>query len=190
MNANDNRRSVGIIAGSLRRDSFSRKVAENLADMLAPFLDVTPIDLRGLAMFNQDFDDEGLPPAAWSDFRRAVACLDSAVFVTPEYNRSMPALLKNALDIASRPPGQNAWDGKPGAIVGVSPGRLGALAAVQAFKQPASFLGLILMPQPEAYISQAADLFDARGQLQDEAARQVLQNFASAFVRWVERWRP
>lgn len=190
MNAKGSKKSIGIIAGSLRRESFSRKVAASLADMLAPSFDVKSIELGGLPIFNQDLDDEGRPPTAWRDFRREVAALDGVVFVTPEYNRSMPALLKNALDIASRPPGQNAWDGKPGAIVGVSPGRLGALAAVQSFKQPASFLGLILMPTPEAYLSQAADLFDARGRLSDASARQVLQSFSSAFIRWVERWRP
>ncbi|MDR0965560.1 MAG: NAD(P)H-dependent oxidoreductase [Myxococcales bacterium] len=187
-----NKRVIGVFVGSLRRDSFSRKVARSLSDILVAMADafeVKPIELSGLCLFDQDFDDDGRTPVAWSEFRREVKSLDGVVFVTPEYNRSMPALLKNALDIGSRPPGQNVWNDKPGAIIGVSPGRLGALASVQALKQPASFVGIHLMPQPEAYVSNAASLFDATGRLTDEATRRLLQNFAAAFTAWVERFK-
>lgn len=182
------KKTLGILVGSLRKESFSRKVALTLSEILTDSFDVKPIDLSGLCIFNQDFDDEDRTPQTWIEFRREVKSLDSVVFVTPEYNRCLPALLKNALDIGSRPPGQNVWNDKPGAIVGVSPGRLGALASVQAFKQPASYVGIHLMPLPEAYISNAASLFDEHGVLTDDATRKVLQHFASAFTQWVGRF--
>ncbi len=189
MSASDSPLSVGILAGSLRREAFSRRVAASLAEMLAPSLAVRPFDLAALDMFNQDFDEMGQTPASWTRFRQEVSAVDGVVFVTPEYNRSLPALLKNALDIASWPFGHNRWEGKPGAIVGVSPGRFGALAAAQALRQPASFLGIDLMPKPEAYLSVAEGDFDARGALVGEAARKALGQFAAAFTQWMARAR-
>ncbi len=180
---------VGILVGSLRREAFTRKVAASLTEMLAPSLSMRPIELSALDMFNQDFDAMGQTPASWTRFRQEVAAVDGVVFVTPEYNRSLPALLKNALDIGSWPFGHNRWAGKPGAIVGVSPGRFGAIAAAQALRQPASFLGIDLMPQPEAYLSVSEGDFDARGVLVGESSRKALEQFARAFVQWMARAR-
>lgn len=189
VNGSHSARSVGILVGSLRREAFTRKVAASLAKMLAPSLSARPIELSALDMFNQDFDAMGQTPASWTRFRQEVRAVEGIIFVTPEYNRSLPALLKNALDIGSWPFGHNRWAGKPGAIVGVSPGRFGAIAAAQALRQPASFLGIDLMPQPEAFLSVAEGDFDARGVLVGEASRKALEQFAQAFVQWMTRTR-
>ena len=189
VNGSHSARSVGILVGSLRREAFTRKVAASLAKMLAPSLSARPIELSALDMFNQDFDAMGQTPASWTRFRKEVRAVEGIIFVTPEYNRSLPALLKNALDIGSWPFGHNRWAGKPGAIVGVSPGRFGAIAAAQALRQPASFLGIDLMPQPEAFLSVAEGDFDARGVLVGEASRKALEQFAQAFVQWMTRTR-
>ncbi|MCL2884225.1 MAG: NAD(P)H-dependent oxidoreductase, partial [Oscillospiraceae bacterium] len=116
------KKTIGIFVGSLRRDSFSKKVACTVAELLTPSFDVKRIDISALALYNEDLDNEITMPSAWRRLRGEVAALDAVLFVMPEYNRSLPAVLKNALDVASRPHAANAWDGKPGAMIGVSPG--------------------------------------------------------------------
>jgi chromate reductase len=182
------KRKIGVFAGSLRKDSFNKKIARHISALLADRFEVKMMELGELCIFNQDYDDEGRTPKEWIDFRNEVKNLDAVLFVTPEYNRSMPALLKNALDIASRPHGQNCWAGKPAAIAGVSIGKVGAACGVQALKQPLSFLGMYIMPQPEVYIPEVQSLLDAQGNINNERTKGFLQTFADAFAAWVERY--
>ena len=143
------------------------------------------VELGGLAMFNQDFDDEGRTPAEWTDFREGLKTFDAFLFVTPEYNRSVPAVLKNALDIGSRPYGENVWDGKPGAVISVTPGALGAFGSNHHLRQTLAFLNVPTMPQPEAYIANVANLLDVGGYLRNVQTREFLQRFMDAFAVWV-----
>ena len=178
---------IGVVAGSARKDSYSRKIAAAVCARMPGTFEMKMMDIGRLPMYNQDYDDEGRTPAEWSGFREAVKSLDGVLVVTPEYNRSFPPLLKNALDIASRPYGQNAWNGKPGAVISVSPGKMGAFGANHHLRQVTAFLNIHLMQQPEAYIGEAASLFDEHGALTDEGTGKFLADYAAAFAAWVEK---
>jgi len=179
-------KKVGVIIGSLRKDSFCKKVAGALKTLTPASLELEEVEIGNLAMFNQDFDDEGNTPAEWKAFREKIKKLDAVLFITPEYNRSFPAVIKNALDIGSRPYGYNAWNGKPGAVVSVTPGALGAFGANHHLRQVLVFLNVPTMPQPEAYIANASALFNENGELINEETRQFLKSFMDAFAKWVE----
>ena len=178
-------RDVAVLVGSLRKGSLSRQVARALAELVPPALKLELVDLRELAMYDEDLDVD--PPRAWMAFRERIRRADAVLFVTPEYNRSVPGVLKNAIDVGSRPYGQSAWQGKPGAIVSVSPGRLAAFGANHHLRQSLVFLDVPAMQQPEAYIGGAAELFDDTGKLTDEPTREALTKFGVAFARWIER---
>ena len=180
---------IGILVGSLRRESFSKKIALHLAGLLKAQFDVKFLDIGNLAMYNQDLDDDNATPKAWQDFRQEVKALDGVLFVTPEYNRSFPPVLKNALDIASRPYGKNAWAGKPGAAVSVSPGKLGGFGANHHLRQAVAFLDIFMMGQPEAYIGEVIPMLNETG-VADENLKKFLQLFADSFVKWVNRILP
>ncbi len=174
--------SVAVFVGSLRREAFSRKTANALIGLAPPSLKLSIVEIGGLPFYNQD--DEERPPEAWVSFRRRVREAAAVLFVTPEYNRSIPAALKNALDVGSRPYGRSAWDGKPGAVISVSPGAIGGFGANHHLRQSLVFLNVPAMPQPEAYIGGAAELFDERGELVKEEARDFLGRFMRAFAAW------
>ena len=180
---------IGILVGSLRRESFSKKIALHLAGLLKAHFDVKFLDIGNLAMYNQDLDDDNATPKAWQDFRQEVKALDGVLFVPPEYNRSFPPVLKNALDIASRPYGKNAWAGKPGAAVSVSPGKLGGFGANHHLRQAVAFLDIFMMGQPEAYIGEVIPMLNETG-VADENLKKFLQLFADSFVKWVNRILP
>ena len=148
--------------------------------------DVKFLDIGHLTMYNQDFDDDGKTPKEWLDFRQEVKALDGVLFVTPEYNRSTSAVLKNALDIASRPHGKNVWGGKPGAVVGVSPSKMGSFGSVQHLRQTATCLNVNLMGQPEAYIGEVHTLVNEKG-LVNEGVKEFFKTFSNAFAAWVNR---
>jgi chromate reductase len=177
---------IAVLVGSLRKESFSRKVAGALQELAPESLKLEEVALGELAIYNQDLDDEGRPPAAWTAFREQLKAFDGVLFVTPEYNRSVPAVIKNALDVGSRPYGQSVWDGKPGAVVSVSPGGLSAFGANHHLRQALVFLNVPTMQQPEAYIGNAATLFDDNGVLNNERTREFLQNFMTAFAVWAK----
>ncbi len=179
-------RNVAVFVGSLRQESISRKMAQALAALAPEALKLEIVEIGQLPLYNQDDDDNGNPPAAWTAFRRRVKPADAVLFVTPEYNRSVSAALKNALDVGSRPYGQSVWDGKPGAVVSVSPGALGGFAANHHLRQSLVSLNVPTMQQPEAYIGGAADLFDAEGRLTSGRTREFLRQFMAAFAAWVE----
>src|SRR6266704_1016410 len=152
----DKVRDVAVIVGSLRRDSINRKVANALAELAPAELKLSIVEIAELPIYNQDGDES--PPAAWTEFRARIRRADAVLFVTPEHNRSVPAALKNGLDIGSRPYGKNAWSGKPGAVVSASPGAIGAFGANHHLRQSLVFLNVPAMPQPEAYIGGADQL--------------------------------
>ena len=180
-------KKIGVIVGSLRKESFNRKIAKELMAVAPAELALEEVAIGALPMFNQDFDDEGTTPAEWVAFREKLKQFDGFLFLTPEYNRSVPAVLKNAIDIGSRPYGKNLWDGKPGAVVSVSIGGISGFGANHQLRQTLVFVNVATMPQPEAYIGNAAALFDANGALVNEGTREFLKNFMAAFAAWVAK---
>lgn len=184
------KKKIAVIVGSLRKEAFSRKTAKALMKMATASFEMEEVKLGELLIYNQDLDDEGKPPASWTTFRKLMKKFDGFLFVTPEYNRSVPGLLKNALDVGSRPYGESIWDGKPGAIVSTSPGRLSGFGANHHLRQSMVFLNVPTMQQPEAYVGNAAILFDEKGDLIDENTQKILQIFMDSFVSWVNKIAP
>ena len=176
--------NVAVLVGSLRKDAFSRKAANAIIALAPEHLKLEIVEIGDLPLYNPD--QETALPAAWAAFRERMNAVGAVLFVTPEYNRSVPAALKNALDVGSRPYGKSVWDGKPGAVVSVSPGALGAFGANHHLRQSLVFLNVPTMQQPEAYIGGAANLFDAEGTLTNEGTTGFLQKFLTAFAAWIE----
>jgi chromate reductase len=180
-------RSVAVFVGSLRGASWSRKVARALIALAPSALGLEIVEIGHLPLYNQDLDEGEHPPDPWTAFRQQVKPYDAVLFVTPEYNRSVPAPLKNAIDVGSRPYGRSVWDGKPGAVVSVSPGAIGAFGANHHLRQSLVFLNVPCMQMPEAYVGNVANKFDAAGILSDTSTREFLQKFVAAYAAWVER---
>ncbi|HEY7006706.1 MAG TPA: NAD(P)H-dependent oxidoreductase [Sphingomicrobium sp.] len=178
-------RDVAVVVGSLRKESFTRKMAKALAALAPPSLALEIVEIGQLPLYNQD--DEASPPASFTAFRTRIRKADAVLFATPEYNRSVPGCLKNAIDVGSRPYGQSAWNGKPGGVVSVSPGAIGAFGANQHLRQSLVFLDIPVLQQPEAYVGNAAKLFDASGALIDDSVRDFLKKYIEAYALWVER---
>ncbi|HEV7734728.1 MAG TPA: NAD(P)H-dependent oxidoreductase [Candidatus Binatia bacterium] len=178
-------RTVAVIVGSLRKDSFNRRIAHELIAVGPDALAFEIVEIRDLALFDQDL--EPTPPASWTDFRTKVRAKDAVLFVTPEYNRSMPGVLKNAIDVGSRPPKENVWNGKPAAVISVTPGPTGAFGANHHLRQSMVSLSVPVMPTPEAYIGNAGKLFDESGALTDDRTREQLRKFGQAFAAWIEK---
>ncbi len=177
-------KSVAVLVGSLRKDSLNRKIAHVLSSLAPAECKLEIVEIGQLALYNQDLDAQ--PPPEWMAFRQKVKAADALLFVTPEYNRSVPGVLKNAIDIGSRPYGQSAFDGKPGAVISVSPGPLAAFGANHHLRQSLVFLNVPTMQQPEAYIGMAGSLFDAEGKLTNEKTREFLGTFMTAFSSWID----
>ncbi|MEP6944120.1 MAG: NAD(P)H-dependent oxidoreductase [Betaproteobacteria bacterium] len=177
-------RNVAVFVGSLRKESFNRKLANALIEMAPEPLKLEIVEIGNLPLYNQD--DDANPPATSAAFKQRVQQADAVLFITPEYNRSFPGVLKNAIDIASRPYGKSAWSGKPGGVISVSPGAMGAFGANHALRQSLVFLNVPAMPQPEAYIGNAAGLFDDKGSLTNDSTKEFLQKFLTAFAKWIE----
>ncbi len=179
-----NARDVAVIVGSLRQDSINRKVAIALAEVAPATLRLSVVDIGHLPIYNQDSDEA--PPPAWATFRERISAADAVLFVTPEHNRSVPAALKNAIDVGSRPYGKSVWSGKPGAVVSASPGAIGGFGANHHLRQSLVFLNVPTMPQPEVYLGAADKLFDSSGKLINDGTRKFLQGFMEGFAAWVE----
>lgn len=175
---------VAVLVGSLRMQSLNRKVALALAELAPANLQLSIVEIGDLPLYNEDID--GTPPASYTRFREQIAAADALLFVTPEYNRSVPAALKNAIDVGSRPYGKSAWGGKPGAVISVSPGAIGGFGANHHLRQSLVFLNVPCMQQPEAYLGGAGSAFDDAGKL-SEATRPFLQSFINAYGQWVEQ---
>ena len=175
---------VAVLVGSLHKDSINRKVARALVEVAPPSLKLEFVEIGRLPLYNQDEDAN--PPAVWIEFRARIKGADAVLFVTPEHNRSVPAALKNALDVGSRPYGQSAWNGKPGAVVSASPGAIGGFGANHHLRQSLVFLNVPAMQQPEAYIGGADKLFSADGKIANDETREFLQRFTEAFSGWIK----
>jgi chromate reductase len=177
-------RDVAVLVGSLRRESFNRKLAGALAELAPTSLRLSMVEIGQLPLYNQDLEQD--PPQAWTEFRQRIKAADALLFVTPEYNRSVPAVLKNAVDVGSRPYGQNAWKATPAAVVSASPGGIGGFAANHHLRQSLVSINVPTMPFPEAYIGGVDKLLDAEGKLINEGTRKFLGTFMTAFAHWIE----
>jgi chromate reductase len=176
---------IAIVVGSLRNDSLNRKVAKSLCALASDMLDCKIVEIGRLPLYNQD--DEASPSAEVGAFREQIAEADGVLFCTPEYNRSIPGVLKNAIDIGSRPYGKSVWDKKPGAVVTASPGGIGGFGSNHHLRQSCVFLNMPIMQQPEAYLGHVTnDSFDEDGQLKDGALRDLILQVAKAFADWVD----
>ena len=171
--------------------NVQRDVLANALISLAPSsmkLDI--VEIGQLPLYNEDLETAG-PPAQWTAFRQRIKAADAVLFVTPEYNRSVPAVLKNALDVGSRPYGSSVWDRKPGAIVSASPGAIGGFGANHHLRQRSLvFLNVPTMQQPDAYLGRVDKLFDEHGKLVNDGTGKFLQQFMQAFANWVETTDP
>jgi NAD(P)H-dependent FMN reductase len=175
--------SVAVIVGSLRKESYSRKVANGLAALAPKSLNCQFVEIGDLPLYNEDAEEN--PPAAWTRFRDAIRKADGVLFATPEYNRSVPGVLKNAIDVGSRPQGKSVWDGLPAAVVSVTPYKLGAFGANHALRQCFVFLNMPVLQQPEVYIGGVAELLDKDGRIVNGGTIALLTKFMAAFENWI-----
>ena len=178
-------KDVAVLVGSLRKESFNRKIAKALAALAPEAMHLDIVEIGHLPLYNEDLK-KPTPPAPWADFRKRIQAADAVLFVTPEYNRSTPAVLKNALDVASRPYGANMWSGKPGAVVSCSTGAIGGFGANHHLRQSLVFLNIPVMQQPEAYIGAVDTLLDAQGELLRGETRTFLTSIMAAYAHWVQ----
>jgi chromate reductase, NAD(P)H dehydrogenase (quinone) len=183
-------RKVGLFLGSLRRASIGAALGRALPGISPAHLTFVPIAIGEIPFYNEDH--EGQAPASWLTLRESIRCCDAVLFITPEYNRSVPAALKNAIDVASRPKGKSAWDGRPAAIITYSPGNFGGYACNHHLRQTFACLNMPTLATPEVYLSACAKLLDASGAIANEDTRAFLVTAMSRFARWIETngtWR-
>jgi chromate reductase len=173
------------IAGSLRRESYNRAVLRAAGELLPAGAKLDPFELEGIPLFNQD-QETSLPPVV-AELKRRVRAADAVLFVTPEYNASVPGVLKNAIDWATRPAGDNSWRGKPAAIAGASVGSFGTVRAQYHLRQIMVGIEMIPLNRPEVTIARAPERFDAKGQLSDETSRKLLRDLLDALVGWTRK---
>ncbi|HSM95401.1 MAG TPA: NAD(P)H-dependent oxidoreductase [Rhizomicrobium sp.] len=178
-------RNVAVIVGSLRKESFSRKLANALAPLSRPALELKFAEIGDLPLYNEDLEPDA--PAAWTRFREQIKAADAVLFVTPEYNRSVPGCLKNAIDVGSRPAGKSVWSGKPCAVVSNTPYGLGGFGANHHLRQCFVFLDMPVLQQPEAYIPHSDKVTDGNGNIPDAATREFMSRIMNAFAAWIEK---
>lgn len=178
--------NVAVLVGSLRKDSANRKLANAIIAEAPENLTFTHVETGDLPLYNEDLETD-TPPASWARFRKEIADADAVMFVTPEYNRSVPGNLKNAIDVGSRPYGKAAFSGKPAAVITGSPGGIGGFGANHHLRQSLVFLDMPVMAQPEAYIGGLWSMFDEDGAVAKEETRGFLKTIAERFAAWVDR---
>lgn len=178
---------VGIFVGSLRKESFNRKIANYLLTVVPNGYEFKWMTFDDLPFYNEDLEANDTP-ISYVKFREEVKLLDAALFITPEYNRSVPAVLKNAIDVASRPYGKNVWNGKPAGIISSSIGAISGFGANHHLRQSLVFVNMPTMAQPEAYLGNVSELFDKDGKLINEDTKKFLQEYLKAFTEWVEKF--
>jgi chromate reductase, NAD(P)H dehydrogenase (quinone) len=179
-----NQYTIGVVVGSLRKDSFNRQLANALIKLAPPEFSCTLIEIGDLPLYNQD--DDGNPSEQVKRLKREISATDGLIFVTPEYNRSIPGVLKNALDQASRPYGQSAWAGKPAGVIGISVGTIGTALAQQHLRNVLAYLDVPTMGQPETFLQFREGLFEADGRV-GQASKSFLQSWMDRFVAWVKQ---
>ncbi|MGH8137046.1 MAG: NADPH-dependent FMN reductase [Steroidobacteraceae bacterium] len=176
---------VAAVVGSLRRESFTRRLVQALSSIAPASIRIEIVEIGALPLYNQD--DEASPPVQWVTFRERIKRADAVLFATPEYNRSVPGVLKNAIDVGSRPFGKSVWAHKPAAVLSASPGALGAFGANHHLRQSLVFLDMPALQQPEAYIGGVDKLLDAAGGFVNPQTRQFCEQFLKAFEAWIAR---
>ena len=181
-------RDVAMLVGSLRKESFTRKLAMAMTRIAPNSLKLDIVEIRDLQMYDEDLETER-PPREWVTFRERIKVCDAVLFATPEYNRSVPGCLKNAVDVGSRPGGRGVFSGKPGAVVSVTPYGLGGFGANQHLRQALMYVNVLTMAQPEGYVSQAGDLVDADFRITRNDTGDFLTTFLMAFAEWIETTR-
>lgn len=183
-------KKVAVLVGSLRKGSFSKQTADNLMPLFPEGFETEVVEIGNLPLYNQDFDDldDVEVPAEVTAFRNKMTEFDAVLFVTPEYNRSVPAVLKNALDVGSRPYGHNIWNEKPAAIVSVSPGAISGFGANHHLRQSLVFLNMPVLQQPEAYISGINKLLDENGKINNQGTLDFFQTIVNEFVKLINRY--
>lgn len=179
-------KKIAVIVGSLRKESYNRKIAEEMIRLSEGKLEMEIVEIADLPLYTEDLDQE--PPAAWTTFREQIKGADGLLIISPEYNRTIPGALKNAVDVGSRPYGSSVWPGKPGAVVTSSISSLGGLAANHHIRQAFVFVDVPLMQQPEAYIGNAAEIFKEDGKTLVDDTEKFLSDFVDAFQKWVEKF--
>ena len=176
---------IAILVGSLRKESINRKVAKSLCSLAGERLDCEVVEIGNLPLYNQDYDADS--PEEYVRFREKISAADGILFCTPEYNRGVPGVLKNAVDVGSRPYGSSVWNAKPAAIVSASPGSIGGFGANHQLRQACVFLNMPVMQQPEAYLGGVSnDSFDGDGRLKDGSLKDLVTNLAAQFAEWVD----
>lgn len=176
---------IAALVGSLRKDSFNKKVAENLIRLAPENIEMEIVEIGQLPYYNEDLDNDN-PPKEWVDFRETIKAFDAVFLFTPEYNRSISAVLKNALDVGSRPYGKSVWDGKPAAVASASLSPLAASIANHTLRQSLVFLNMPVMQQPEIYIGSAHKLFDENGNVVESSAA-FFKQVIDAYAAWVQK---
>ncbi len=176
---------VAVIVGSLRKESLSRKIALNVIEQAKGRLDCLLVEIGDLPLYNDDL--EAAEPRPWQRFRKEVAAADAVLFVTPEYNRSIPGVLKNAVDVGSRPSGKSVFKGKPAGVISQTPYKLGAFGANHALRQTFVFLDMPVLQQPEVYIGGAGELMDSAGKFTSAETVKLINSFVNAFVAWIDK---
>ena len=179
---------VAALVGSLRRESFTRRVVNAVRDLAPDTMSLEIVSVGSLPLYNED-DDLGEPPPAWRTFRSQVRACDAVLFATPEYNRSIPGGMKNAIDVGSRPYGYSVWGGKPAAVLSVSPGALGGFGANHHLRQCLTFLDMPVLQPPEAYLGGVAAVIDDCGHITRGETAEFLRTFVGAFESWIRRQR-
>ena len=178
---------IAIIVGSLREGSINRKVARSICGLRGDNLDCSMVEIGDLPLYNQDYDGLAEQPAPYIRFRDQIRAADGILFCSPEYNRGIPGVLKNAIDVGSRPYGQSVWDRKPAAIVTASPGSIGGFGSNHQIRQACVFLNMPVMQQPEAYLGHVTDdSFDDSGCLKEGPLKELVTKLAHAFHDWVD----
>ncbi len=180
------KKSIGLFVGSLRKGSYSKKLANAITALAPDGFDFTIIPIGDLPLYNQDYDDDNQVPAAYTAFRNALDQVQGVIFITPEYNRSVPAVLKNALDVGSRPYGKNKWNAKPGLVISCSMGGLSGFGANHHLRQSLVFLNVPVLQQPEIYLANIKECFDESGKL-NEGVHGLLKKAVDAYIQWFNK---
>lgn len=178
---------VSVLVGSLRKESYTKKITKEIVQFLPDEWNIEFVEIGNLPLYNEEYD-EGTPPEEYVQFREKMKASAAYIFATPEYNRSVPACIKNAFDVGSRPQGNICWVNKPAAIFSVSPGQLGAFGGNQHLRQTMSMFPLDLMKQPEVYISNVAEVLNEEGKVVKEGTRDFLRSVAESFQKHVEKF--
>lgn len=182
-------KTIGLFVGSLRKDANSKKIAQTLQSLTPEGYEYKIIPIGQLPFYNQDFEDHNEVPESYTTFRNEVKNLEGVIFITPEYNRSVPAVLKNALDVASRPYGQNVWNNKPGAVISSSMGALAGFGANHHLRQSLTFVNIPTLQQPEMYLGNLnSNSFDENGIVKEERTLDFLKKFIESYTNWFEQW--